>query len=60
MLKDQTLPPEPNTPIPTSAIWKDRPTETHKYIDDSIIDSRINMETVRAIDGKRIKHAVST
>ena len=57
MLRDKTLPPEPNPS--TSAIWTPRPTEKHKYIDDGILDTKLNMETVDTDqDGTRTKHAV--
>ena len=57
VLRDITQPAEPNPP--TSAIWKDRPSTTHKYIDDSIIDTKLNMENVLTVDGGRAKHAVA-
>ena len=55
MLRDTTLPSEPNPK--TSAIWKDRPSGKHKYVDDGIIDSKLNMETVDAeeVEGKLVK-----
>ena len=58
VLRDQTVPDEPNPP--TSAIWKPRPTSTHKYIDDSILDTKVNFENVDAVQGKKIKHAIDT
>ena len=61
-LRDITPPPEPNPK--TSAIWRPRPTSTHKFIDDGIIDSRLNMETVREDERGGVKtkdkHAVNT
>ena len=57
ILRDTTIPDEPNPP--TSAIWKDRPTSTHKYIDDRTIDTKLNMENVLTIDQLRRKHAVA-
>ena len=48
MLRDITLPHEPNPP--TSAIWRDRKGGTHKFIDDGIIDTKLNMETVSLED----------
>ena len=56
LLRDTTLPEEPN-PV-TSAVWKHRPTSTHKYIDDSISDTKLNMETVQLADGRKDKLAV--
>ena len=38
VLRDRTIPEEPN-PV-TSAIWRPRKTSTHKYIDDSISDTK--------------------
>ena len=62
MLRDTMLPPEPNPK--TSAIWKPKPTSTHKFIDDGIIDSRLNMETVQEAMNNgvktRDKHTVNT
>ena len=58
LLRDTTLPPEPNPP--TSAIWKPRETTVHKFVDDNIMDTKINMETV-ALDvatNKKTKHAI--
>ena len=42
--KNQTMPVEPN-PV-TSTIRRHRPTAVHKYIDDSISDSKLNFEKV--------------
>ena len=57
LLRDVTLPPEPS-PV-TSAIWRHRPTSVKKYIDDSISDTKINMETVEQDHlNCRDKHAV--
>ena len=44
MIRDHTLPEEPN-PV-TSAVWRNRPVGKHKYVDDGIMDAKINMETV--------------
>ena len=58
-----------NTTIPeefspsTSAAWKDRDPSTHKYIDDQIIDCKLNMDNVvtKYEDGAphRHKHALA-
>ena len=56
VLRDQTLPPEPN-PV-TSATWRPRPTSKHKYIDDGLMDTKLNMETVAELNGERDKHAL--
>ena len=56
VLRDQTLPAEPNPS--TSAIWKHRPTSVHKYIVDSIQDTKLNYKTVTAQDGIKAKHAI--
>ena len=60
VLRDQTLPPEPN-PV-TSAVWRDRDPDTHKFVDDGIIDSKVNMETVIQDPSTMIrdKHAVAS
>ena len=60
VLRDKTLPEEPN-PV-TSAVWKHRPTDMHKYIDDGILDTKLNMETVQARGDPptKDKHAVDT
>ena len=59
VLRDQTLPEESNPP--TSTIWKPRPTSKHKYIDDGILDTKLNFETVAvSSDGRKYKHAVDT
>ena len=63
VLRDRTLPDEPN-PV-TSAVWRDRPPDKHKYVDDGIIDTRIDMENVLAVpdpDGglpTKDKHAIA-
>ena len=62
-LRDRTLPPEPNHW--TDAIWKARRTGVHKFVDDNILDTKINMDTAEdevAVDGTRTKtkHAVDT
>ena len=48
LIRDRTIPDEPN-PV-TSAIWRPRTSDLHKYIDDQIIDTKLNMETVEASD----------
>ena len=59
VLRDQTIPDEPNPT--TSAVWKPRPTTKHKYIDDGILDTKLNFETVPVSDdGCKHKHAVDT
>ena len=63
MLRDITIPDEPNPP--TSAVWTHRQAGKHKFVDDGIMDSRIDMENVKAtmVDGGRPvkdKHAVAT
>ena len=62
MLNDQTLPPEPS-PV-TSAVWRPRKVGCHKYIDDKILDDKLNFETVTATDDgstqKKEKHAIAT
>ena len=62
LLRDRTLPLEHSRK--TAAVWKDRPTSKHKYVDDGILDTKLNMEnTVATTDmsGKvtRDKHALS-
>ena len=56
LLRDRTIPLEPNPP--TSAIWRHRPTSVHKYIDDSIQDSKLNYENVITLNGSRTKQAI--
>ena len=62
LLRDRTIPLEPNPP--TSAIWQGREGGTHKFIDDGIIDAKINTENVVAVtvDGKptKNKHSIVT
>ena len=58
MLRDRTLPDEPS-PV-TSAAWRASPTSVHKYIDDSIQDTKLNYETVQAIGGTKDKLAIET
>ena len=62
VLRDQTIPEEPN-PV-TSAVWKPRNTSEHKYIDDNLLDTKLDMETVpttTTAGGKPVKnkHSVS-
>ena len=60
LLRDKTIPLEPNPP--TSAVWRGREGDTHKFINDGIIDAKINMENVVAVteDGRpaKSKHSV--
>lgn len=60
VIRDHTLPTETN-PI-TSAAWNYRLAGKHKYVDDGIIDLKINTETmdITEKDGRKIKdkHAV--
>ena len=56
VLRDRTIPDEPS-PV-TSAIWRPRPTSTHKYIDDSISDTKLDFENEPTLDGSRTKHAI--
>ena len=58
VLRDTTVPLEPNPP--TSAIWKHREPSMHKFVDDSIIDSKIDMENVQVVSGKKEKHAIAS
>ena len=62
ILRDQTIPDEPN-PV-TSAVWKPRMTTEHKYIDDNLLDTKLDMETVQSFTSAsgelvRDKHSVS-
>ena len=51
------LSPEPN-PV-TSAVWQHRDTRVHKFIDDGISDTKLNMEAVEINNkGCKNKHAV--
>ena len=56
VLRDLTIPEEPNPP--TSAIWKPIPTSMHKYIDDCILDTKLDFENEPVIDGHKQKHAI--
>ena len=56
VLRDRTIPEEPN-PV-TSAIWKPRATGTHKYIDDSISDTKLNFENEPLVNGTKDKLAM--
>ena len=60
LLRDTTIPSEPVT----SAIWKPRAAENNKYVDDGIIDSKLDMENVitTMISGRptRSKHAIAS
>ena len=47
MLRDKTIPDEPN-PV----------TSVHKYIDDSLSDSKLDFENVLLKNGQKLKHAV--
>ena len=58
LLRDTTVPDEPN-PV-TSAKWKSRDTDMHKYIDDCIMDTKLNFETVELKSGIKDKHAIDT
>ena len=49
----------------TSAIWIPRDPSIHKFVDDGIIDSKLDMEnTTAVIDGqgvtKKTKHAIAS
>lgn len=50
VLRDQTVPYEPN-PV-TSASWKHRDTSVHKYIDDSISDTKLDFENEEISEGR--------
>ena len=56
LLRDLTVPDEPN-PV-TSAVWRPQPNSVHKYIDDSISDTKINFENEPLNNGSKDKHAV--
>ena len=58
LIRDTTIPEEPNPP--TSAVWKDRDAELHKYVDDSVIDARVDMENVEESNKTKNKHAVAS
>ena len=56
LLRDQTVPLEPNPP--TSAVWTPRATEVHKYIDESISDTKLDFENEPLLNGHKYKHAI--
>ena len=60
-LRDTTLPPEPNHW--TDSKWKERPVDKHKYVDNGILDCKLNMDTaIPRQDGGTVvkdKHAVA-
>ena len=63
MIRDRTIPEEPNPT--TSAVWRPREAELHKYVDDSIIDSKLDMETVTAVTDEagltiKLKYAIAS
>ena len=61
VLRDQTIPIEENPP--TSAVWRPRDAGFHKYVDDGIAHSKLDMENVQmTTDGSRIKrkHVVAS
>ena len=62
LLRDLTIPDE-YSPA-TSAVWRERDSGTHKFVDDGIIDTKLNMDNEQLIirDGMRSKnkHAVAT
>lgn len=56
MLRDRTVPLEPNPS--TSAVWTPRKTGLHKYIDDSVSDTKLDFENEVVVDGRKCKHAI--
>ena len=60
-LRDLTIPTESNPW--TSAKWIDRPVDKHKYVDDGILDTKLDMENVitKHENGQPVcdKHAVA-
>ena len=58
VLHDKTIPHEPNPP--TSAVWTGREAGTHKFVDDRILDSRMDMKNEPILDGKKTKHAIAS
>ena len=60
-LRDRTIPHKPNPQ--TSAVWKDRDPETNKFVDDGLVDCKVDMENVTPVDVGGVltkdKHAIA-